>query len=86
MSSFNNNNNMNELGEGSAASAVPYVDPWAHIDWSDEAYARDAPFAIAADIPGIQLGGEIPTSEFMPHTFCCLTFFIRTDTVKSSTA
>jgi hypothetical protein len=84
MSSFNNNNNnnnMNELGEGSTASAVPHVDPWAHIDWSDEAYARDAPFvlrAIAADIPGIQLGGEIPTSQFMPHTrFWPIDFFYK---------
>jgi hypothetical protein len=80
MSSFNNNN-MNELGDGSAAAAVPYVDPWAHIDWSDEAYARDAPFvlrAIAADFPGFQLGGKVPASEFTPHTrFWPIDFFYR---------
>ena len=80
MSSFNNNN-MNELGEGSAAAAVPYVDPWAHVDWSDEAYARDAPFvlrAIAADFPGFQLGDKIPKSEFTPHTrFWPIDFFYK---------
>ena len=58
--------------EQEAAAAVPYVDPWAHVDWSDEAYARDAPFvlrAIAADFSGFQLGGKIPTS--VARTQCC---------------
>jgi hypothetical protein len=59
------NNNINQ-----SSAAAPYVDPWAHVDWSDEAYARDAPSvlrAIAADFPGFQLGAKLPASEFYPY-------------------
>jgi hypothetical protein len=56
--------------ENNAAAAVPYVDPWAHVDWSDEAYARDAPFvlrAVAADFPRFELGAKLPASASYPH-------------------
>ena len=53
-----------------SSAAVSYVDPWAHLDWSDEAYARDTPSvlrAIAADFPDFQLGAKLPASEIYPY-------------------
>jgi hypothetical protein len=62
--------NSNNINQGSSA-ALPYADPWAEVDWSDETYVRDTAFAlraIAADFPRFELGAKVPQTEFFPHT------------------
>jgi hypothetical protein len=69
---------LNHHSAGSGSSAVPHVDPWAHVDWSDEAYARDSLFvlrAIASDFPRFELGDKLPAA---PHSvYWPLKFFYR---------
>ena len=87
-SSFVNNSNKRSTGTGDS-DAVPYVDPWAHVDWSDEAYARDTPFvlrAIAADFPHFELGDKKPSSEWTPHKRSWpVSFFHRSGPNKGDT-
>ena len=87
-SNFVNNSNKRSTGTGDSA-AVPYVDPWAHVDWSDAAYARDTPFvlrAIAADFPRFELGDKIPKSDWTPFKkYWPVSFYFRGGPRKGET-